>query len=72
MEPEPEIASCGHYIEHDNECHEVGIKEERERILKVARTWISELQGHTSKCDCEKKAEILQNFIDHPDFRGEK
>jgi hypothetical protein len=35
MEPEPEIASCGHYIEHDNECHEVGIKEERERIIKL-------------------------------------
>jgi hypothetical protein len=34
MELEPEIASCGHYIEHDNECHEVGIKEERERILQ--------------------------------------
>jgi hypothetical protein len=35
MELEPEIASCGHYIEHDNECHEVGIKEERERIIKL-------------------------------------
>jgi Tfp pilus assembly protein PilN len=34
MELEPEIASCGHYIEHDNECHEVGIKEERERLLQ--------------------------------------
>jgi hypothetical protein len=43
MELEPEIASCGHYIEHDNECHEVGIKEERERILQDLTNLVDKL-----------------------------
>jgi hypothetical protein len=50
-----------------------GQEQERERILKEAEQWISDWLGHSSpECDCQIKAEGLQNFIDHSDFKGEK
>lgn len=48
-----------------------GVESENKRITKVALDWISEMRGHDSDCDCEKKAEILEQFINHDDFKGE-
>jgi hypothetical protein len=51
---------------------EWGRIEERERIIKVAQTWISEMRGHDSAdCNCRHEATILENFIKHPEFEGE-
>jgi hypothetical protein len=47
-----------------------GADYERERITRVALDWISEMRGHDSDCDCEKKAEILEQFINHDEFKG--
>lgn len=49
-----------------------GVVSERERIIKVAEHWISEMLGHDGECNCKHEANILQQFIDHPDFKGEK
>ena len=48
-----------------------GRKQERERIIKLAQEWISELRGHDGECNCKHEASVLQTFIDHPDFKGE-
>jgi hypothetical protein len=48
-----------------------GRKYEIERITKVALNWISEMRGHDSDCDCERKADILEQFINHDEFKGE-
>lgn len=49
-----------------------GVVSERERVVKVAEHWISEMLGHDGECSCKHEANILQQFIDHPDFKGEK
>lgn len=54
-------------------CYDSGVaKQERERILKVAEYWISEMRGHDGECNCRHDANILQQFIEHTDFKGEK
>ena len=46
-------------------------KEERERVSKVAQNWISEMRGHDGECNCKHEATVLQQFIEHEEFKGE-
>jgi hypothetical protein len=51
---------------------ERGEQQERERIIKVAQLWISEMRGHDSaECNCRHEATVLENFINHPEFKGD-
>jgi hypothetical protein len=53
-------------------CKEFGETQERARIVKVAQLWISEMRGHDSaECNCRHGATILENFINHPEFKGD-
>lgn len=49
-----------------------GAQFEQERIMRVARDWISEMRGHDGECNCKHEATILQKFIEHVDFKGEQ
>jgi hypothetical protein len=49
-----------------------GAQYERERIEKVAWNWISEMRGHDGECNCKHEASVLQQFIQHDDFKGEQ
>ena len=51
---------------------ELGRKLERERIVELAWDWISEMRGHDGDCSCRHEATILQQFIEHVDFKGEQ
>jgi len=45
---------------------------ERTRIYELAKQWISEAHGHDGECDCERKTEMLENFINHDEFHERK
>ena len=49
-----------------------GADRERERIFELAWDWISEMRGHDGDCSCRHEATILQQFIEHVDFKGEQ
>jgi len=45
-------------------------REELERVTRVAEQWISELRGHDGECNCTHEANVLQQFIEHEEFRS--
>lgn len=49
-----------------------GAQLERERIVELAWDWIGEMRGHDGDCSCRHEATILQQFIEHVDFKGEQ
>ena len=49
-----------------------GAELEQDRIASLALNWISEMRGHDGECSCRHEASILQQFIEHPDFKGEQ
>jgi hypothetical protein len=49
-----------------------GAEAENKRISDLAENWISEMRGHDGECNCKHDANILQQFVEHSDFkRGE-
>lgn len=48
-----------------------GAEIEQGRITSLAWDWISEMRGHDGECSCRHEASILQQFVEHPDFKGE-
>jgi hypothetical protein len=49
-----------------------GAELEQDRIVQVAWDWIGEMRGHDGDCSCRHESSILQQFIEHPDFKGEQ
>ena len=50
---------------------DLGAKQEQERIKTLAEEWISEMRGHDGECNCRHNANILQQFIQNPEFTQE-
>ena len=48
----------------ENRLIDYGRQLERERIMKIAEYWISEMKGHDGECTCRHDAEVIQQFID--------
>jgi hypothetical protein len=60
------------YTVSDKGYWQSGRNYERERITKLALDWISEMRGHDSDCNCRHEATVLEQFIEHDEFKGEQ
>jgi len=49
----------------------MGKSQERDRIRKLAQSWISEMLGHDGECNCKEDANVLFNFINHNEFNDD-
>jgi len=44
---------------------DLGAKQERERIIKIANDWIDEANGHDGECACKHDAIVLEKFVSY-------
>ena len=66
----PLISPINKALMYDNDMHGAAVKE-RYRIIDFAKTLIDDLRGHDGECDCKHDASVLEDFINHPEFKGE-